>query len=179
MIERLGDQVPRVHTSVWHHPTSSIIGDVEIGEGSSVWPGAVIRGDFGPIRIGKGTSVQDNVVIHSTWRGTFVGSRCVIGHQAFIEEATIEDGCLVGVGARILNGVLMRTGSIAAAGAVLVGGIEVPTGMRAQGVPARLFSPPEPMRDWILNGAEEYVEMGQRYLNGWQQLPGREDQPPG
>jgi carbonic anhydrase/acetyltransferase-like protein (isoleucine patch superfamily) len=166
-----------VHESVWHHPTSSIIGDVEIGEGSTVWPGAVIRGDFGPIRIGSGTSIQDNVVIHTTTRGTFVGSHCVIGHLAFVEEATIEDGCLVGVGARVLNGVHMRTGSVAAAGAVLVAGIEVPTGMRAQGVPARLVSPREQMREWVLSGAEEYVEMGKRYLNGWQQLLGPEARP--
>lgn len=176
MLERFGDQIPRVHESVWHHPTSSIIGDVEIGEGSNVWPGAVIRGDFGPIRIGSGTNIQDNVVIHATSHGTFIGSRCVIGHLAFVEGATVEDGCLVGVGSRILNDVLMRTGSVAAAGAVLVSGLEVPTGMRAQGVPARLVSPPAPIGDWVVSGAEEYVKLGQRYVNSWRQLSGPEDQ---
>lgn len=163
MIERLGELVPRIAASAWVHPTATVIGDVEIGESSSVWPGAVLRGDFAPIRVGSFTSVQDRVVIHGARTGTFVGDRCLIGHGAFLEDASVADECLVGVGALVLNGARLARGAVAAAGAVLAGAIEVPTGFRAQGVPAKLVASDRPGRDYIVGGAERYAAMAERY----------------
>jgi carbonic anhydrase/acetyltransferase-like protein (isoleucine patch superfamily) len=162
-IEEIDGVAPRVHPTAFVHPTAVLIGDVELGARSSVWPGAVLRADYGPIRVGEETSVQDNVVLHGVGSGTFVGARCIVGHLAFIEEAVVEDECLVGVGARILNRSRMRAGSVAAAGTVLVGGMEVPTGMRAQGVPATIVAPPRPMRQGVVDGAAVYVANRLRY----------------
>lgn len=142
---------------------ATVIGDVELGAGSSVWPGAVLRGDFGSIRVGERTSIQDNVVIHAGDRGTTIGSDCVIGHLAHIEDASIGDGCLVGVSAAVLTGARMHSGSAAAAGAVLTGALEVPAGMRAQGVPARLV-PAAGIREAMIDAARRYAEMAQRYV---------------
>lgn len=153
MIEALGDRVPRIAPTAWVHPAATVIGDVEIGPDSSVWPGAVLRGDFGSIRIGARTSVQDNAVIHSGPSAlTVVGDDCIVAHLAFIEMALIEDVCLVGVGAHVLPGAVLRAGSVAASGAVLAGRLEVPGGHRAQGVPARVVPSAHPDRDYVLRG---------------------------
>lgn len=164
MIQALGDLVPRVAPDAWVHPRATIIGDVQIGSQSSIWPGAVLRGDFGPIRVGKRTSIQDNAVIHSARGLTSIGDDCIVGHGAFIELATIEDACLVGVNSSVLPGACLRTGSVAAAGAVLARSIEVPSGHRAQGVPAVVVAQDHPDRDYILRGARNYVAMVQRYV---------------
>jgi carbonic anhydrase/acetyltransferase-like protein (isoleucine patch superfamily) len=162
-LEPFGDHVPRVAATAFVHPTAVIIGDVEIGAYSSVWPGAVLRGDYGSIRVGERTSIQDNAVVHATpGAGTRVGSRCVIGHLAFLEDALVEDLCLVGVGSKILNGARMRTGSVAAAGTVLLGSMEVPSGSRAQGVPARIEAITRPTPDEIRSNADGYVENARR-----------------
>jgi carbonic anhydrase/acetyltransferase-like protein (isoleucine patch superfamily) len=163
VIQRLGDLVPRVAATAWVHENATIIGDVEIGEESSVWPGAVIRGDFGPIRIGARTSIQDNAVIHADERGTVIGNDCIVGHLSFIEAAVVEDACLVGVGAYVLFGACLRTGSVAAAGAVLVGDLEVPSGHRAQGVPAVVVPINKPDRDYMLGGSRRYADMARRH----------------
>ena len=161
-VEALGDLVPRIAPSAFVHPRATVIGDVEIGEESSIWPGAVLRGDFGSIRVGRRTSVQDNAVLHADGNGTVIGDDCILGHLAFVENAVVEDLCLIGVGA-VLHGAVLRTGAVAAAGTVIVGGMEVPPDHRAQGVPARLVSPARPDRDYIRQGAARYVEMARRY----------------
>lgn len=163
MISALGDLRPRIASSAFVHPQATVIGDVEIGEDSSIWPGAVIRGDFGAIRIGRRTSIQDNVVIHASYSDdTEIGDDCLIGHLAFIECAIVGDACMVAVGAK-LHGARMLPGSVAAAGAVLVGGIEVPSGWRAQGVPARLVELARSERESIELGAARYVAMARRH----------------
>lgn len=164
MIHPIGTKAPRVDSEAFIHPDASILGDVEIGPRASIWPGAVLRGDSGPIRIGAGTSIQDNVVIHGVGDGTFVGADCVIGHLAFIEEAVVEDACQVGVGARVLNGAHMCAGSVAAAGAVILPGTVVPADMRAQGVPARIVDVQNPTRAEIEAAARSYVEKGRRMV---------------
>jgi carbonic anhydrase/acetyltransferase-like protein (isoleucine patch superfamily) len=161
VIHAVGDKLPRIDPSAFVHPMATVMGDVEIGPQSSVWPGAVLRGDFAAIRIGARTSVQDNVVVHTDGDGTHIGDGCVVGHLAFLEEAVIEEGCLIGVGARILNHVVMRHDSVAAAGAVVTPRTEVPTGMRAQGVPAKLVPGGNPSRERIEAGVQEYVEMAE------------------
>ena len=163
-IEALGDLVPRIDPTAWVHPTATIIGDVEIGAGASIWPGAVLRGDFGAIRVGARTSIQDNAVLHAApVAPTLVGSDCVIAHLAFIETATVEDACMVAVAAQMLPGSVLRRGAVAAAGAVLAAGLEVPTGYRAQGVPARIVASEHPDAAYIADGATEYAAMATRY----------------
>lgn len=162
-VEKLGDVEPRIDPTAYVHPSAVVIGDVWIGPASSIWPGAVLRGDFGPIRVGEMTSIQDNAVIHTSGEGTHIGSWCIVAHLAFVEEAVIEDACLVGVGARVLNGARMRTGSVAAAGAVVLPGVEVPSGSRAQGVPATIVAIANPSRAEIVAGAHEYAENARRF----------------
>ena len=110
---------PTIHPDAFVHPDAVIIGDVRIGAESSIWPGAVLRGDDGDIRIGERTSIQDNCVLHTTplWP-TIVGDDCVVGHIVHLEGCTIERGCLVGNGSIVMHRVIVRTGAIVAANAV-------------------------------------------------------------
>ncbi len=164
MIAAFEGKMPRIAATAFVHERATIIGDVEIGEDCSIWPGAVLRGDFGFIRVGARTSIQDNAVIHtSAQRGTRIGSDCLIAHLAFIEAAEIGDACMVAVSA-VLHSARMHPGSVAAAGAVLVGDVEVPSGHRAQGVPAQIVPISNPTRESIEESAGKYVAMARRYL---------------
>lgn len=180
-IESLGSKRPVVHPDAWVHPSATLIGDIEIGPRCSIWPGVVLRADDGPIRIGEGTNIQDNTVIHGVREGTFVGSYCMVGHLAFIEEATVEDECLIGIGSKVLNGARVRAGAVVAAGAVLVQGLEVPSGFRAQGVPARLAENAGRTRAEIRAGAERYIERARQYRTMWspEPQPARDNRLPG
>jgi carbonic anhydrase/acetyltransferase-like protein (isoleucine patch superfamily) len=136
-IYALGSQEPAIHPDAFVHPEAVIIGSVTIGAHSSIWPGAVLRGDDGQILIGDRTSIQDGSVLHTTpMFPTSVGSDCVIGHIVHLEGCTIEDGSLVGTGARGLHRVVVRTGSVVGANTVLLNGTEVPPGALAVGSPA-------------------------------------------
>ncbi|HEY4611193.1 MAG TPA: gamma carbonic anhydrase family protein, partial [Ilumatobacteraceae bacterium] len=106
----LGDQVPSIHPDAYVHPDAVVIGSVTIGAHSSVWPGAVLRGDDGEIIVGRRTSVQDNCVIHTTLeQPTVIGDDCVIGHIVHLEACTIEQWCLIGVGAVVLHRVVVNS----------------------------------------------------------------------
>ena len=135
----LGEERPRIHPEAYIHPEAVLIGEVRLGPGSSVWPGAVIRADNGRIVIGARTSIQDGAVIHTqTERHTRIGDDCVIGHLAHLEGCLIEDLVLIGSGAVVLEGAACRSGSLVGAGAVVSPGTEVPSGAMALGVPARI-----------------------------------------
>ena len=135
----LGDERPRIDPEAYIHPRAVLIGEVRIGPHSSVWPGAVLRADNGPIVIGARTSVQDGAVVHTqSVNHTRIGSDCVIGHLAHLEGCLLEDLVLVGSGAVVLEAVICRSGSLVGAGAVVTPGTEVPTGAMALGVPARI-----------------------------------------
>jgi len=137
----LGDERPRIHPEAYIHPRAVLIGEVRIGPGSSVWPGAVLRADNGPIVIGARTSVQDGAVIHTqSTNHTRIGSDCVIGHLAHLEGCLLEDLVLIGSGAVVLEAVTCRSGSLVGAGAVVTPGTEVPAGAMALGVPARIHT---------------------------------------
>ena len=100
----LGDRVPTISPEAYVHPDATVIGDVTIGAGSTVWPGAVLRGDYGTIVVGERTSVQDGTVVHATAdKATRIGDDCVIGHIAHLEGCTIEDRCLIGSGSIVLH----------------------------------------------------------------------------
>jgi carbonic anhydrase/acetyltransferase-like protein (isoleucine patch superfamily) len=135
----LGTERPRIHPEAYIHSEAVLIGEVHIGPQASVWPGAVIRADNGPIIIGARTSVQDGSVIHTQLeRQTRIGADCVIGHLVHLEGCVLEDSVLVGSGAVVLEGVICRSPSLIGAGAVVPPGTEVPAGAMALGVPARI-----------------------------------------
>ncbi len=159
----LGDVEPRIHPDAFVHPDAVVIGDVEIGAESSVWPGAVLRGDNGGIRIGARSSIQDGSVIHCIPPvPTFVGDECVIGHIVHLEGCTIEDGALVGNGAVVLHFATVRTGALVGSNAVVPDRMEVPSGMMALGVPAKLREGSGKL-DHIRSSAADYVAKGRRY----------------
>ena len=161
----LGDVEPRIHPDAFVHPDAVVIGDVEIGPESSIWPGAVLRGDNGGIRIGARTSIQDGSVIHCIpVIPTIVGDECVIGHMVHLEGCTVEDGSLVGNGAVVLHFAIVHTGSLVGSNAVVTDRMEVPTGMMALGVPAKLRDGGGKL-DRIREDAGTYVEKCWRYKN--------------
>jgi carbonic anhydrase/acetyltransferase-like protein (isoleucine patch superfamily) len=169
-IYALGDQEPVISGDAFVHPEATIIGSVTIGALSSVWPGAVIRGDGGEIRIGERTSVQDNAVLHTTheWP-TVVGNDCVLGHLVHLEGCTIEDHVLIGNASMVLHRCVVRTGSIVAANAVVLNDTEVPSGAIAVGTPATIKEG-RARREDIDRGSEEYVRRAVQYRTGLRRL---------
>ncbi len=162
-IYRLGDQIPVVHPEAYVHPEAVVIGDVTLGPEATVWPCAVLRGDFGTITVGARSSVQDGTVIHAgPGFPTVVGEGCVIGHLAHLEGCLLEDETLVGSGSVVLHHAVIRTGATVGANAVVPNRMEVPAGALAVGVPARV-RPGESQVSLIRFAAAEYVENGRRY----------------
>lgn len=159
----IGDAVPEIHPDAYVHPDATVIGQVSVGAGSTVWPGAVLRGDYGRITVGDRTSIQDGAVIHATETlPTVIGSDCVVGHIAHLEGCVVEDGCLIGSGSVVLHRALVRTGALVGAGAVVGNGVEVPSRAMALGVPARIRPdavPPGSFDDAVAR----YVANGERY----------------
>jgi carbonic anhydrase/acetyltransferase-like protein (isoleucine patch superfamily) len=163
-IYALGDLEPTIDPTAFVHPDAVIIGDVRLGPESSVWPGAVLRGDGAPITIGARSSVQDGSVLHVTpVHATTVGAECVIGHLVHLEGCTIEDGSLVGSGAVVLHGAIVRTEALVGAGAVVSGGVEVPSRAMALGVPAKVRPDAVEPESMIRPGMLSYVERGAYY----------------
>jgi len=164
-IYALGDQVPQISPDAFVHPDAVIIGSVIIGSESSIWPNAVLRGDYGYIEIGRRTSIQDGTVIHATSTiPTIVGDECVVGHNVHLEGCTIEDRVLVGSASTLLHHVIVRTGAVVGAGAVVPDGIEVPSRAMALGVPAKIRLDAA-TRDYVSTGVKLYVENAARYRN--------------
>lgn len=162
-IYALGSAVPKIHPDAYVHPDAVIIGDVTIGAQSSIWPGAVLRGDDGGIIIGERTSIQDGSVLHTTsFSPTTVGNDCVIGHLVHLEGCIIEDECLIGVGSIVLHRVRVRTGSVVAANCTLLNGAEVPAGALAVGTPAVIKEGRARISD-IRDGVKSYIDRTARY----------------
>ena len=136
-VARLGDQVPRISPAAWVSEAAYVVGDVELGEGSSVWPGAVIRGDFGHIRIGRNTAIEDNCVLHAG-ESLKIGDDTIVGHSVVVHCALVGSNCLIGNHATLLDGSIIGDYCMVASGAVLLGGIVVPDRSFIVGVPARI-----------------------------------------
>ena len=134
---------PRVHSTAFVDDSAQVIGDVEIGEESSVWMTAVIRGDVHRIRIGRRSNIQDGTVVHVMrhTHPTTVGDNVTVGHGALLHGCTIEDRCLIGIGAILLNGAHIGTGSIVAAGTLNVEEMKVPPRSLVMGSPGRVKRP--------------------------------------
>jgi carbonic anhydrase/acetyltransferase-like protein (isoleucine patch superfamily) len=162
-IYALGGRVPVIHPHAYVHPDAVIIGDVTLGAEASVWPGAVLRGDYGSIIIGARSSIQDNTVVHAVpaWP-TQVGEGCVVGHIVHLEGCTLEDDCLVGSGSVVLHLAVIGRGATVGANAVVPNKMVVPPGALAIGVPA-VIRPDASSLDLIKVSAAEYVSNGRRY----------------
>jgi carbonic anhydrase/acetyltransferase-like protein (isoleucine patch superfamily) len=157
---------PRVHPSAFIAPTAVLIGDVEVGEESSIWFGAVLRGDNGPIRVGARTSIQDNCVLHVSEHGqTIVGDDVTVGHCAVMEDCRIEQFALIGSNSVVLTGAVVGKRSLIAAGSVVGEGMQVPSGVLAAGAPAKVKKTLDgPAAKWIDGSAAEYVALSRSYM---------------
>ena len=130
---------PRVHPSAWLAPTATLVGDVTVEADAVVLFGAVLRGDMDRIVLGRGSNLQDNAVIHTdTGFPALVGTGVSIGHAAVVHGCTVEDDCLIGMNATVLNGAIIGRGSLVAAGTVVLEGTVVPPRSLVAGVPGRV-----------------------------------------
>lgn len=159
---------PNIHPSAFIHSRAIVLGDVTLGARVSVWPTAVLRGDSDTITIGDDSNVQDGTIVHvDEGVPTTIGKRVGIGHRAIVHGATIEDDCLIAMGAVLLNHVHVGTGSIIGAGAVCREGMLIPPNSLVLGVPGRVTrSTTDEDRDRIRKTVQSYVELQERYRRG-------------
>ena len=166
----LGERVPTIDPEAYVHPDAVVIGQVTLGPEASVWPGAVLRGDYGSIIVGARTSIQDGAVIHATSAlATTIGDDCVVGHLAHLEGCVIEDGALIGSGSIVLHEAVVRRGALVGAGALVPGSMEVPSGAMALGVPAKIRPDAVPAGSFADN-VRMYVENAHRYRSELRRL---------
>ena len=169
MIRRLGAKIPRISPSAFVSEAAYIVGDVEIGEESSVWPGAVLRGDFGSIRIGRQTAIEDNCVIHSGSPSApvghvSIGDRVIIGHGAVLNCRRIGDQVLIGMNATVLHDVEIGNNCIIGAGSLVSQGMKIPDDSFVVGVPGKVKGKVTPEQLWWINeGYKQYLELVREY----------------
>ena len=169
--------LPKIHPSVYLSENVCVIGDVEIGEDSSVWFGAVVRGDVNYIRIGRRTNIQDNSVVHVTHETapTIVGDDVTVGHRVILHGCVLANRILVGMGAILMDGVEVEDDVIIGAGALVTQNKKIPSGVLVAGVPAKII---RDLKDeeikMIRESARNYVEYKNSYLEG--ELPLKVDQ---
>jgi len=157
-----------IHPTAFVAPNAVLVGDVSLGPRSSVWYGAVLRGDLAPVIIGTDTNVQDGVIMHvEVAVPARLGDRVTVGHGAIVHAATVEDECLIGIGAIVLSGSKVGRGSIIAAGALVKEGFEVPPRSLVVGVPGRVVrSLTSEESDRVANNWRAYVEYAEAYRAG-------------
>ncbi len=166
MIYPYRDKSPQIHSSVFVAPGARVIGEVQIGQGSSVWFNTVIRGDVFPISIGEQSNLQDNSVIHVTSGryATRIGNQVTVGHRVILHGCTVEDRVLVGMGAIVMDGAVVETESILGAGALVTPGTRIPPRVLALGSPCRVVRElrPEEIRS-LRDSALHYCELADFY----------------
>ena len=157
---------PRIADDAYVAPTAVLIGDVVIERAASIWFGAVLRGDNSQIRVGAGSCVQDNCVIHCAKDlPTLIGENVTVGHMAMLEGCVIGDGALIGMGAIVLQRAKVGVRSLIAAGAVVGEGMEIPDGVLAAGVPAKVKKElAGSSQRWVETAAREYQAKRLRYM---------------
>ncbi len=166
IVLNFGGKAPRIATTTFIAENAVVVGDVEIGEDSSLWFGAVVRGDFAPIRIGNRCNIQDNVVAHadSHEMGLVLEDEVTVGHSAVLHGVRIGKGSLIGMGAILLSGSVVGSHSMVAAGSVVREGCCIPEGTLAAGNPAVVKGPLRAKAEaWAKTGASEYVRLAVRY----------------
>jgi len=156
---------PAVHPSAWVASEATLIGAVKLGEEASVFYGAVLRGDSDSISIGARTNVQDGCVMHvDAGQPLTVGENVSVGHRAILHGCTVEDDCLIGMGAVVLNGAKIGRGTLVAAGAVVPEGAEIPPGSLVAGVPAKVRRElSNEQIDGLRQNAVTYVDLSRRH----------------
>ena len=172
MIKGFNGKTPRIAGSALIASGAHIVGDVEIGEGASVWPGAVLRGDFGHIVIGSSTAVEDNAVIHSGTpngpvKDVIIGSEVHVGHGAVINCHRIGDNTLIGMNATVLHDAEIGSGCIVGAGCLVPQGMVVPDGSFVAGVPGKIRGPVTAQQSfWIKEASQTYTRLVDQYRAG-------------
>ena len=161
-------KTPRIHESCWVDPTAIIIGDVEIAEECSIYPGAVIRADLAPIIIGPGSNVQDNCVIHvSKGHPVTIGKDVSLGHCCMVHGATVHDETIIGINSVILNGSEIGPGSVVGSNAFVKEGMKVPAGSLVLGTPGKIVKEGDPsLMKLIRFNAETYHELRDMHKSG-------------
>ncbi|MEV6896348.1 gamma carbonic anhydrase family protein [Amycolatopsis sp. NPDC051372] len=158
---------PQVHPDAWIAPTATLIGDVTVEKDASVWYGAVIRADFGPIVIREGANVQDNSVIHCGGTLTEIGKNVTVGHQCLVHDCTIGEQALIGNGSTVLDKSVIGPRALVAAGSTVTPGTEVPAEVIAMGSPAKKFVPlTDSARMWVEHNAGIYQDLARRHREG-------------
>ncbi len=166
LILSFGGHTPRIGRDVFLAPNATIIGNVEIADGASVWFGAVVRGDIGPIRIGPRTNVQDLCCLHLTEgvSKTVLGADITVGHGAILHGCTIGDRCLVGMGSVVLDNAVVGEGSVIAAGSVVTARSVIPPRSLVRGAPARIIREVNATEAAMgPDGAAHYLENARRF----------------
>jgi len=169
MIRSFDGMTPRIAESAFVSEAAYVVGDVEIGEESSVWPGAVIRGDFGKITIGRNTAVEDNCVIHSGTPSApvgdvIIGNRVIIGHGAVLNCRKIGDHVLIGMSATLLHDSEVGSNCVIGACCLVGQGMKIPENSFVVGVPGKIKGKPTPEQLWwTREGYKEYLELLARY----------------
>ncbi|MET8977231.1 gamma carbonic anhydrase family protein [Streptomyces sp. NPDC004539] len=165
LITGIGGREPKIDAEAFVAPTATVIGDVTLGAGASVWYGAVLRGDVESIAVGAASNIQDNCTLHADpGFPVRVGERVSVGHNAVVHGATVEDDCLVGMGATVLNGAVIGAGSLVAAQALVPQGMVVPPGSLVAGVPAKVrreLTPQE--REGVTLNGTVYAELAREH----------------
>jgi carbonic anhydrase/acetyltransferase-like protein (isoleucine patch superfamily) len=158
-LERHLGRKPVTGAAAFIAPSATVVGDVELGAGSSVFYGAVLRGDINSIRVGEGTNIQDNAVMHlADDQGVRIGAWCTIGHGAILHACTLGDECLVGMGATVLDGAVIGARSLVGANSLVPHRFECPPGSLVYGSPARVIRPLSDAEQGDLRDqAEKYV----------------------
>jgi len=167
MIRTYRGIAPKIAASAYIDPSAQVIGDVVVGERSSVWPNTTVRGDVHYIRIGEESNVQDNCCLH-VMTGEYpcvLGDRVTVGHSVTLHGCTVEDDCLIGIGAILLNGVVVGSGSIVAAGSLLTERTRIPPRSIVMGAPAKVRREAAGKDfEMIRSHAAHYVEYRRIYL---------------
>lgn len=167
MILTLGGKAPVLGAGVFVAPNATLIGDIELGDGSSVWFGCVLRADIGTIRIGARTNIQDLSMAHMTHglSNLEVGSDVTVGHGVILHGCRVEDRCLIGMGAILLDNAVIGAGSLVGAGALVPPRMVVPPGSLVLGNPAKVVRPVNAKEQMMIEaGTIHYVENAKRYV---------------
>ena len=168
MVFEFNGKRPRIGKNVFIAPTATVVGDVEIGDGASIWYGTVVRGDSNYVKIGKNTNIQDNSVVHvDPDAPNIIGSDVTIGHGALVHGVEVEDYVLIGMGAIVLGGSKVGEGSIVGAGALVLENTVIPPYSLVVGSPARVVRTldPEERRPKAIRHAVHYVEQARRHAS--------------
>jgi carbonic anhydrase/acetyltransferase-like protein (isoleucine patch superfamily) len=159
---------PKIHPTAFIASTAAVMGDVTLGEDSSVWYGSVLRGDMAPIVIGAQSNIQDGTVVHvDEGVPCQVGRRVGVGHRVILHGCVVEDDCLIAMGSVLLNGAVIGRGSVVAAGAVVPEGMQVPHGSLVMGVPGRIVRSVDPaLAARVAATWKHYVEQARAHRAG-------------